>query len=401
MAKKEKEITEEKTQKPQSTVDMFAELAVGVGGEILDDFDKVKWGFIDTGILALNFACSGKFIGGGFPTGACIEVFGESSSGKTLIGTNILRGCQSANGIPVFLDAERTLSKDFAVKASHVDPKKLLVIEADTLERSFAKIHKVIRQARQEAKIPLERPIFIVYDSIAVSPSEREFAETTVDLETASKTELKEAGGGADKPGERAKICSKELRKLPPILHENNASVLFINQTRQMIGVMFGDPTTTGGGGKGLPFYCSCRLKMTSSKQIKDELDNVIGVNVNVRNLKNKCFRPFVEVKNLRLFFDKGIDPFGGLLELLIQDQRIESSGSGSYIVKEPYANGKNIKFKSSKERNDVPVDVLIGCPALVDAESPEQVMYYVKMFGSAIDAVKNDIKVEVDLVSE
>lgn len=377
----------------------FANLAKAVGGDLLDNFDKVK-GLMDTGILALNYAISGKFIGGGLPIGICAEVYGGQSSGKTLIGTNLLTGCQKANGIAVFLDAERTISKEFAVKASHVNPLKLIVVEADTLEKAFNKIFKVIRQARIEANIPMERPILIVYDSIASSPSEREFAETELDLETATKAQIKEAGAGADKPGERAKICSKELRKLTPYLQENNASVLFINQVRQKIGVMFGDPETGGGGGMALPFYCSTRMKMHSFKRIKDENGKVIGVNVTIKNTKNKISSPYREVVDLRLFFDKGIDPFGGLLEILKQAGRIEGAGP-TYKIKEPWAGGKEIKFKSSKERNDVPSDVLLACPALVDGNSPEDVQYYINMFGSALDAVQNDVASEEDVTGE
>src|SRR5208283_2509329 len=132
-----------------------------------------------------------------------------------------------------------------------------------------------------------------VYDSIAVSPSEREFAETELDMETASKTEIKDAGAGVEKPGERAKICSKELRKLPPILAENNVTVLFINQTRMKIGVMFGDPTVSAGGGRALEFYCSQRLRMSGSKHNKDDKGNTIGININVKCVKNKVSKPF------------------------------------------------------------------------------------------------------------
>jgi recombination protein RecA len=390
-----------KTEELGNDDDIFLTMAKGVGGELLEERDRTS-GFVDTGILSLNFILSGKFVGGGVPIGACIEAYGGSSSGKTLFATSVLRGCQTANGIAIFLDAEHTISKEFAVKASHIDPKKMIVVEADTLEKAFAKIHKVIRMVRQDAGVPLDRPLIIVYDSIAVSPSEREFAETTIDMETASKATMKEAGAGADKPGERAKICSKEMRKLPPVLSENNATVVFINQERQKIGVLFGADTTTAGGGRALEYYCSQRIKMSSFKTIKDKLNNVIGVNVNIKNTKNKVSSPFKEVRGLRLFFNKGIDPFGGLLEVLLQDGRIEpTKPAGTYFVKEPWAGGKEIKFKSSKERNDVPSDILLDCPGLVDATDKSQIEYYINMFGSALDAVEHDIDSEVDITED
>lgn len=372
--------------------DIFRLISEGVGGELLDDRDKSAWGYIDTGILGLNFILSGSFLKG-IPGGCCVECYGGSSSGKTLIGTNFLRGGQSANGVAAMIDAEQTLSKDFAVKASHVDPKKFIILnDCSTLEQSFNKIHKIIRTVRQDAKIPLERPLVLTYDSIACSPSEREFAETELDLESVSKAQLKEAGGGAERPGERAKICSKELRKLPPVLIENNATILFINQERQKIGVLYGPSTTTAGGGMALEYYCSLRIKMSGSKHIKDQSGKIIGINVNIKCTKNKCHRPFGEVNSLRLFFDKGIDPFGGLLEILLQEGRIEAKSAGNYKVCEPFAGGKEITFKSSKERNDVPSNILLECPALVDATSPEQIQFYIDMFGGALLEENKDI---------
>src|SRR4051812_48241455 len=93
--------------------DLFSLISEGVGGELLEDRDKSAWGYIDTGVLALNFILSGRFVGGGLASGGVVEIFGSSSSGKSLIGTNILRGTQTAEGIAVMLDAEQTLSKDF------------------------------------------------------------------------------------------------------------------------------------------------------------------------------------------------------------------------------------------------------------------------------------------------
>lgn len=377
--------------------DLFRKLSKGIGAEILDDRDKSAWPCIDTGVLGLNYILSGKFCGGGVPGGSVLEGFGNSSSGKTLFGTNLLRGCQTAGGIAVMLDAEQSLSKEFAIKASHVDPKKFIVVVADTLENAFNRIHKTIRMVRDEIKIPLDRPLVIVYDSIAVSPSEREFAEVELDLETVSKAAMKEAGAGSDKPGERAKICSKELRKLPPVLAKNNVTIFFINQIRSKIGVMFGDPTTTAGGGMALEFYSSMRIRLSSSKQIKDNLGNSIGINVNVKCIKNKCFRPFMEVRGVRLFFDKGINPFSGLLELMLQTGRIEAvKPAGTYKIKEPWAGGQEITFKSNKERNDIPAEVLLKCPAIVDASDASQVQYYIDMFGDAL--VEADQIVEVDV---
>ncbi len=379
-----------KKKKKEEAID-WNKLAAGAGVEVLEHMETVPC-WIDTGILALNYICSGKFIGGGIPSGRVIEIFGDSSSGKTLIGTNILKGCQTMHGIPILLDAERAISKDFAKQASKIDAEKFFVTEADTLEGCFNKIYTIVRKLRES--VPIEVPIVIAYDSIAASPSEREFAEVDLDMETASKTQIKEAGAGADKPGERARICSKEFRKLPAFLKEHHATLVVINQLRMKIGVMFGDPRTGAGGGRALEYYSSLRLEMRSNRITKDKNGNVLGVNVNVKNAKSRCFKPFMEANRMYLFFEQGINPFGGLLEILIQTERIKGA-NGNWTVQEPYADGREIKFRSSKERNDVPSEVLLNCPALVDADSKEQVEYYIDLYRTAIDAVDKDVPSE------
>lgn len=370
----------------------WTKLAAGVDMEVLEDIEPVSY-YVDTGILALNAIISGRFIGGGVPAGRITEIYGDSATGKSLIGTNILRGTQQLGGIPVLLDAERAVSKEFAKKASKIDPKRLFVISSDTLEGCFNKIYTCIRDIR--AQVGPKPPIVIVYDSIAASPSEKEFAETTVDMENASDAEKKRAGVG-DGLGARARTSSKEFRKLPNFLSENNATLLIINQIREKIGVLYGCPTTTAGGGRALEYYASVRLSLRCKKIPRDAKGNVLGVNVAITNTKNRCFRPYVEAEGVYLMFESGINPFGGLLKLMIQMNRVEAVGkAGWYQVKEPYANGKELKFQSTLERNDVPLDILLKCPALLDAESEDQILYYSNLYKSAIDAVNNDISQE------
>lgn len=368
---------------------LFTDIATDVGGEILDKLDQVK-NWVDSGSLALNYICSGQFCGekAGIPSGKICEIYGESSTCKTLFATNILRGVQK-NGIAVFIDAENSLSKEFAQKASGLDPKRVVVIKVDSLEKGFAKIHTVIRKIRE--KIPNTKPIVIVYDSIASSPSDREFAETTVD-EGASMAERKAAGAGSEKPGERARVCSSELRKLTPILDKNNATVIFINQVRTNIMQMFGDPDTTAGGGRALKFYGTLRLKTTASKRLYDDKENVVGIRVSVFNTKNKCFKPFVTAKDMFLFFDQGINPFSGLLTLMEQIGRIKCMSAGNYEILEPYAPA-GTKFKSSKERNDIPAEVLLKNYKLVDATDASQVQYYIDLFDKALIATDSNNK--------
>ena len=114
----------------------FEELAEKTGGDVLDKIDSVKY-FVDTGSLALNYICSGKFIGGGVPGGKLTEIYGPSSSSKSLIGTNILFGCQRARGIPVLMDCENSANKEFITKASHCNLKRIARYTPETLEEVF------------------------------------------------------------------------------------------------------------------------------------------------------------------------------------------------------------------------------------------------------------------------
>jgi recombination protein RecA len=280
------------------------------------------------------------------------------------------------------------LSKEFAIKVSGLSSKKTIIVKVDSLEKGFSKIHTIIRVLRE--KVKKDKPIVIVYDSLAASPSERESIESAMRDES-SAAERKAAGGGNRKPGERAALISEELRSLTPVLDKQNVSVIFINQIRNKIGVMFGSPETSASGGMSLPFYASLRMQTRASKRIKDSLDNVIGIRVNVSNVKNKCFKPFQNVDSIYLFFDQGVSPFSGLLDVLIRAGRIK--GTGTYTVSPEFCeDGEDVKFKSSKERNDVPPEVLLKCPKLVDAVDKSEVQYYIDMFSKAISTSSSDL---------
>lgn len=361
---------------------LFDKIADKTGGRKLSETEPVR-NWLDTGVLSLNRVCSGKYMGGGIPSGKVIEIMGPSSTCKTLFATNILHGTQKANGWPVFIDAENSLDKDFAEKASHLDTDRVLIYDegVDTLEKGFSKIHDAIRTIREE---DTERPIMIVYDSIAASPSEREFEDTAL---AENQKENK------DKPGERALICSKELRKLTPVLARLNASVLFINQIRNKIGVMYGNPETGAGGGRSLEYYASLRLRTNASKKYKDKLGNVIGMEVSVRNLKNKCHTPFAFTTGLELFYNKGINPIGGLRESLVMAGRVVKveGKKGKWLVAPEFSGGRNVEFTAAADAN-MPAEVIVDCPALVDAESGEQVQKYLESFKAAMDAVAYEV---------
>lgn len=378
--------------------DLFKEIAKETGGDVLDKIDSVNY-FVDTGSLALNYICSGKFIDGGIPGGKLTEIYGPSSSAKSLFGNNILYGCQKMGGIPVLLDCENSANKEFIKKASHCDLNKVLRYTPQSLEEVFSKMYSVIEKIRKKDS---DRPIVIVYDSIGVSPSARELRE--VDLpEDYDKATYKRIVGGNEQPGERAKICSRELRKLNSVMEKTGATVIILNQTREKIGIMFGNPETTAGGGNALPFYASCRIRPQTQKKIEKKItakkNKILGVNIKLKNVKNKTHRPFVESEGVQLLFDKGINPLSGLLSCLMEEDRIEAKGAGNFIIKEKYLgeDKEDNKFKASLDRNEMPLEVLLKNPALINAESREQVENY---FAPYMDAINFEISgdvVEVD----
>jgi len=370
--------------------DIFESLKEEVGGEILGNLDAAKY-FVDTGNLSINYSCSGKFINGGIPSGRLTEIYGPSASSKSLIGANILYGCQKLGGVPVLLDTENAVNPDFMSRVSHVDVNKIVRFTPETLEDCFMKIHKTIEHIRKHEEYK-DKPIVIVYDSISVSPSAREFREINLP-EKYTKTQFKEIVGANEQPGERAKICSKEFRKLNTILEESDASLIVMNQTREKIGMSYGygPNEAKAGGGTALTYYASLILRTQSQRKLEVKLSGsrkkFIGINLKVSNKKNRAYRPYVDVENIPLYFEKGINPIGGLLGALLDADRISAAGAGNFIVNKDYSNGEEYKFKSSNERNDVPLQLLYDCPSIIDAKNKEEVEQYLEPFMNCIQS--------------
>jgi len=379
--------------KTVSEEDLFAEIASNTNGEVLDHIKSVDY-YVDTGNLAFNYVCSGKFITGGVPGTKLVEIYGPSSSGKSLVANNVLHGCQAINGWAIILDCENATNKEFMQRASHVDPKKLLRYEPRTLEEAFLKIHNVCRWIRdfEEKKKIEKRPIVIVYDSLASSPCARELRETDLP-EDYKPSDWKKVVGRQEQPGERARVISNELRKLNAVVGEYEATVLFINQTREKIGVMYGSPETRPGG-KALEFYATCILRTQQKKKIENKrLETYAGVNMYCKNTKNRTFNPFVEAEDIKVYFKTGIDPVSGLLKCLIQDERINMYSAGRFEVLPDYLpeGVKEYKFQAKKTDNIMKVDPILDCPKLVDAETREEVEAYLAQFSSAMVNASSD----------
>lgn len=369
---------------------LFAEVAQDTGGDVLDQLETVK-SFIDTGNLAINYSCSGKFINGGVPSGRIIEAYGPEASGKSLIGSNVLYGAQRLGGWAILLDCENASNGEFMQKVSHLNLKRVIRHTPPTLERAFRTIHVVVKKIRErEAELKLERkPIMVVFDSLTVPPCERELLENDLPLDY-SVADWKKIVGRQEQPGERAKVISKELRKLQPMVVDQDVTVYIINQTRDKIGVMYGSPETTPGG-NALKFYASLRFRTQSKKKIEHRtLEKFSGINMQVRNVKNRMFRPFVVADDVRLYFEAGINPISGLLNALIESERVIMKSAGNYVVAPEYTDAGEYKFKASKAENTIPKEVLLDCPRLIDATATDEVRQYLDNWGSGLAATES-----------
>lgn len=378
----------------------FQELASQTGGDVVSEIDSVKY-FVDSGNLALNYICSGRFMGGGVPGGKLTEIYGPSSSSKSLIGTNVLFGCQRAGGVAILEDCENSANKEFIQRASHCDLSKIVRHTPETLEDVFLKMYKSMEFIRTKKK---DCPIAIVYDSIGVSPSARELREVNLP-ENASKADFKRIVGANEQPGERAKICSREFRKLNTQMEKYNTTVVILNQTRSKIGVLYGNPTTTAGGGNALPFYASCRLETATMKKIEYKLSakktKILGMNFRVKNVKNKTHRPFISTENIQLLFEHGINPISGLLSCLMDAGRVTPKNAGFFLVGEQFTGGEEFKFKASLDKNEVPLEVLLKYPSLVDAASEQELAEYLEPYKAAMDFQIGGDVVETDVTGD
>jgi recombination protein RecA len=236
---------------------------------------------------------------GGVPRGRIIEIFGPESSGKTTLSLHIIAEAQKAGGLAAFIDAEHALDAEYAKKLG-VDVDNLLVSQPDSGEQALEIAEVLVRSGAIDV---------IVIDSVAA---------------LVPRAEL-EGEMGDSHVGLQARLMSQAMRKLTAILAKSKTSMIFINQIREKIGVMFGNPETTTGG-RALKFYSSVRIDIRRTNQIK-EGDEVVGSRVKVKIVKNKVAAPFRQAE-FDVGYGEGISKTGELLDIGIEHKLIEKSGS-------------------------------------------------------------------------
>lgn len=363
------------------------------GGQTLRTAGQVPY-YVDTGNMAINFACSGRFINGGFPGGRIIEAFGPEASGKSFLGYCFLGAIQKKGGIAILLDCERSSGSEFAERCGHVNPDRLIVYSPVTLQQVEKQIISVVRAVR--AKFP-DKPIGIVWDSIGVNPTEREFSETEL---PDNPTQAQINAVGQERPGERAKFANKILRSLNPFLNDNDATLYVVNQVRKKIGVIYGNDETTSGGGEALKFYASLRFRTGAPKSFQDKNTKLnLGVNMTIANKKNRHFTPGIKVENVPLFFASGINPLGGLLDALLMAGRVEATkGAGKYRVLSPWNGGDEEAVFQQAKSAPFDAEVLMKYPAMIDASNEDEVREYLKEWSEAIALTTSDSVEQIDV---
>ena len=286
--------------------------------------DLTEW--ISTGSSILDLAISNR-PNGGLPVGRITEITGMEASGKSLLAAHLLANTQKKGGLAVYIDTENAMNEEF-LRAIGIDISKLLYIQLETVEDIFEVIENIILKIKESDK---DRLVSIAVDSVAAATTKVEQAQDY------------------DKEGwatSKAIVLSKGMRKITQLIGRERVALIFTNQLRQKLGVMFGDPWTTSGG-KAIQFHASCRLRLKAAGQIKAKIqgkEQTIGIKTKAVVVKNRMGPP-LRTAEFNIYFESGIDDTGSWLQVMKDYNLLKQGGSWyTYICTET---GEEIKFLS------------------------------------------------------
>ena len=289
-------------------------------GEVIDDIEVVS-----TGSLGLDIALGV----GGLPRGRVVEIYGPESSGKTTLTLQVVAEMQKVGGTCAFIDAEHALDIQYAQKLG-VNLQELLISQPDTGEQALEIVDALVRSGSVD---------LVVIDSVAALTPKAEI----------------EGEMGDSLPGLQARLMSQALRKLTGSINRTNTMVIFINQIRMKIGVMFGSPETTTGG-NALKFYASVRLDIRRIGSIKKG-EEVIGNETKVKVVKNKVAPPF-KTAEFDILYGQGISREGEVIDMGVEAKILEKSGSWYAYNGEKIGQGKDNAREFLKENPDLAVEI-------------------------------------------
>lgn len=276
---------------------------------------------IPTGSISLDAALGV----GGLPRGRIIEIYGPEAGGKTTVSLHVVASAQRKGGVAAFIDAEHALDPIYAKKIG-VDINNLLISQPDFGEQALEIVETLVRSGAVDV---------IVVDSVAALVPKAEVDGEMSDMQV----------------GLQARLMSKALRKLTSVISKSKTIVIFINQLREKVGIMFGNPEVTPGG-RALKFYSSVRLDVRQAEKIK-EGDKIVGSKVRVKVVKNKVAPPFKEAYFV-LIHGKGIDKEADLLEIAVTLNIVQKSGATYSLGSEKLAVGWENSVNVLKERKDL-----------------------------------------------
>jgi recombination protein RecA len=310
-------------------------MRLGVG-EVIDDIEVVS-----TGSLGLDIALGV----GGLPRGRVVEIYGPESSGKTTLTLQVIAQMQKVGGTCAFIDAEHALDVQYAQKLG-VNLQELLISQPDTGEQALEIVDALVRSGSVD---------LVVIDSVAALTPKAEI----------------EGEMGDSLPGLQARLMSQALRKLTGSINRTNTMVIFINQIRMKIGVMFGSPETTTGG-NALKFYASVRLDIRRIGSIKKG-EEVIGNETKVKVVKNKVSPPF-KTAEFDILYGQGISREGEVIDMGVEQKILEKSGSWYAYNGEKIGQGKDNAREFLKENPELAIEIenkvraAVGIPLLPGA---------------------------------